>query len=60
LNKNGGQSSVGYQNGLIDLPRSFRLAEWYWDEVRVYNRALSADEILELYRLGTRKFQPTQ
>ncbi|MFA4830784.1 MAG: LamG domain-containing protein [Patescibacteria group bacterium] len=36
-----------YANGLID-------------EVRVYNRALSASEIQELYRLGTRKFQPTQ
>ncbi len=30
------------------------------DEVRVYNRALSASEISDLYRLGTRKFQPTQ
>ena len=30
------------------------------DEVRIYNRALGADEVQDLYRLGTRKFQPTQ
>ena len=38
---------------------------WYYfngliDEVRVYSRVLSASEITDLYRLGTRKFQPTQ
>ncbi len=48
VNVIGARSNVsGTTNGLID-------------EVRIYNRALSTDEILELYRLGTRKFQPTQ
>jgi len=28
------------------------------DEVRIYNRALSADEVMELYRAGARKLQP--
>jgi hypothetical protein len=27
------------------------------DDVRIYNRALSADEVMELYKLGSRKFQ---
>ncbi|MFA6790347.1 MAG: LamG-like jellyroll fold domain-containing protein [Parcubacteria group bacterium] len=27
------------------------------DEVRVYNRALSADEITELYQMGARKMR---
>jgi hypothetical protein len=27
------------------------------DEVRIYNRALSADEVMELYNMGSRKFQ---
>jgi hypothetical protein len=28
------------------------------DEVRIYNRALSPEEVQELYQLGARKFQP--
>ncbi len=39
-----GRKGDGYFNGSID-------------EVRVYNRALSADEIAEQYRVGARKFQ---
>ncbi|MCG2695492.1 LamG domain-containing protein, partial [Candidatus Parcubacteria bacterium] len=27
------------------------------DEARIYNRALSADEVGELYRVGARRFQ---
>ncbi|MCK5062091.1 DUF2341 domain-containing protein, partial [Candidatus Parcubacteria bacterium] len=39
-----GRIGAGYFNGILD-------------EVRVYNRALSADEIAEQYRVGARKFQ---
>lgn len=31
-----------------------------FDDVRIYNRALSADEVAELYRLGTRKVEVKQ
>jgi len=54
-------------SGIADFTTS-RISSYYsdaWtqyfngtiDEVRIYNRALSADEVMELYRAGSRKFQ---
>ena len=42
---------------LSDDPSYHRYFNGLIDEVRVYNRALSAEEIGELYRAGARKMQ---
>jgi hypothetical protein len=52
-----------------NVGRTLRIANSYmnsnhtnaiFDEVRIYNRALSADEILQLYKLEARRMKPTQ
>jgi hypothetical protein len=45
IGRKGGESSSNYVNGLID-------------EVRIYSRALSPEEVEELYNMGQRKYKP--
>lgn len=53
------QVSTGYDEDIVDGDEGITLGRWpghsftgFMDEVRIYNRALSATEVLRLYNLG--------